>query len=215
MNEIVKAQTNDINAIAAAIANEAMTDATFFKMLKFKHGDYWCDNEQIPLGTEMLAHCASWVKLWVHFEHRRVVEKRFYRFSRQEKAPQRDEIPDNDPATWPPGLDGRPADPWVYQFQLPLEDNNGEVRIFTTGSWGGRSAVADLCTTWARRAGRISPDLPIIKLGKALMPTKNFGEVPRPQFDIVRWENRGAIVEVDQDTIDVAKEDELNDSIPF
>ena len=91
---------------------------------------------------------------------------------------------------------------------------SGEVVIFTTSSVGGRRAVADLCAAYAKRvAKKANCGQPIVKLAKAEMPTKKFGKVPRPQFEIVGWD------ELTGDTNEmpppVTSEDEFEDEIPF
>ena len=173
------------NREAENIVNEASTDAGFQKMLKFKKGDYWCDGEEVPLGTVYLAHCKAWTKTWVHFENRTVVERKVYRVARGEKAPERDQLPNNDESTWPPGPDGKKKqDPWVLQYLLPMENpETGDVQIFVAQSFGGRRAVSELCTQWGRRVVK-NPKAgqPIIKIGKSMMPTKNFGDVPSPRL---------------------------------
>lgn len=211
-NEIQKVPSKNA---AAIIADAAMDDAGFQKMIKFRHGDYWSDEVQIPLGTRMLVHCVGWTKCWIHFEHRQVVERKVYRVLQQENPPTRDELDHNDPSTWPPGPDGRPADPWVYQYLLPLEDDYGEVRIFVASSLGGRRAVSDVCSAWGRRAARDENcGQPFVKLQKTLMPTKNFGDVPRPLFEIVGWDKPGQDM-VEVNTASIEKVDDMNDEIPF
>jgi hypothetical protein len=202
------------NREAENIVSEAQGDTGFQKMLKFKKGDYWCDGEEVPHGTVYLAHCKAWTKTWVHFEDKKVVERKIYRVAQGQKAPERDQLPDNDQSTWPMGPSGKPQDPWVLQYLLPLESQEtGEVQIFVAQSFGGRRAVADICTQWGRRAAKNPKSgQPIIKLAKAAMPTKNWGDVPRPDFQVLGWDDTSLEhKEVDVTTI---KED-LNDDIPF
>ena len=70
------------NREAENIINEAADDTTFQKMLKFKKGDWWCGEDEIPRGTFYLAHCKAWVKSWIHFVKKKVVERRDYRSPR-------------------------------------------------------------------------------------------------------------------------------------
>ena len=86
------------NREAENIINEAQSDAGFQKMLKFKKGDYYCDGEVIPLGTVYLAHCKAWTKTWVFFIDKKVVERKIYRVAPGQKAPDRDQLSDNDKA---------------------------------------------------------------------------------------------------------------------
>jgi hypothetical protein len=132
-----------------------------------------------------------------------------------ERPPEREELDDPDEAKWPEGLDG-PADPWVYQYLLPLENvSSGEVVIFATSSFGGRRAVADLCSAYGKRAKRVTTcGQPIVALATVDMPTKKFGKVPRPHFEIVGWDD-GTADNVEQPPPAVTLGHELNDEIPF
>jgi hypothetical protein len=51
----------------------------------------------------------------------------------------------------------------------------------------------------------------MVKLAKAMMPTKNWGDVPRPDFEVIGWDDTAADKVVDVTTI---KED-MDDEIPF
>jgi hypothetical protein len=213
---------------ARNIGEEAERDAGFQKMLKFKKGTYICDGEEISLGTKLIAHCIGWTKTWVHFVDQKVVDRKVYRVSRGERAPERDQLPDNDQSQWPIGINKLPADPWVYQYLLPMEDQRtGEVRIFVGSSFGGRRAVADLCAAYSRRAVKNkSSGQPIITLQMLLMPTKNFGDVPRPHFEIVGWDDEREMVDdgggpraprepIRTVSEAVLKKQEFDDEIPF
>lgn len=202
------------NKEAENIESEAREDTGFSSMLKFKKGEYYCDGELVPMGTQYLAHCKAWTKTWIHFVDKKVTERKIYRVALGERAVERDELSDNDQGTWPRDPNGKPMDPWVLQYLVPFEDQeSGNVRIFVAQSFGGRRAVGDLCTAWAKRARR-DPKCgqPIIMLAKVNMPTKNWGDVPRPSFEVLAWD----------DTVQVTKEVEVekvkqdfDDEIPF
>ena len=216
MSEVAKIKTNLPATEAENIANAASEDAGFEKMMKFKKGDYWLDNREVPHGTTYIAHAIGWTKTWVHFENGMVVDRKIYRVARGEKPVERDRLDCLDETTWPFGLDGkRRMDPWVYQYLLPMEDpKTNEVCLFVTGSFGGRRAVADVCTAWGRRNVK-NPGCgqPIVKLGKAMMPTKHYGDVPRPNFEIVGWDEMQRVVK-DVDVKELSK-DQFDDAIPF
>ena len=199
---------------AQNIAREAGRETTFQAMIKFKKGDYWCDGDQIPLGTTMIAHAIGWTKVWIKFENRTVVDRRMYRVDRKEICPERSALPDQDASLWPNGLDGRPADPWTLQYLLPLEDpETGEVRIFVGGSSGGRRAVAGLCTAYGRRVLKGLDSQPIIELHSGTFPSPRYGDVICPVFKIVGWDDAAtAQVRVSEATV---KRDEFQDEIPF
>ena len=168
----------------------AKEDAGFDKLLKFKKGEYLIGEELVPLGTEYIAHAVGWTKCWIKFVDGGVVERKTYRVAYGERPPEREDLDDLDRDKWPEGLDGNPADPWVYQYLLPLEHlPSGEVVIFVTSSAGGRRAVADLCSAYAKRVGkRANCGQPIVKLAKAEMPTKKIRQGARPYFEIIGWD---------------------------
>jgi hypothetical protein len=203
------------------IGREAETDTGFQQMIKFKKGEYWSNEEEIALGTRFIAHCLNWTKSWVHFENRTVVERRNFIVAKGQKAPERDEIPDNDPTHWPIGINGKDkADPWVLQYLLPLEDpDTNEVMIFVGSSFGGRRAVGEVCSAYARRAAKQQTGQPIIELQASTFPTRNYGDVDRPLFNIVGWDDGEAQqTELNLDDTDGssdAMKAAMDDEIPF
>jgi hypothetical protein len=216
MNEVEKVLSQDLPAVqeAAAIANAANEDAGFEKLLKFKKGVYTTDANVVEWGTELLAHCVGWTKCWIKFEDGKVIERKMYRVAEGRRPPDREQLDDvqlvgvKDPKT------GLSKDPWVYQYLLPMEDKSGEVMWFVTSSIGGKRAVADLCKSYSRRSQRIGhSEQPVIKLSGAVMPTKMFGDVPRPLFEIIGWDStREGVREVKApDTL----KQEMDDEIPF
>lgn len=220
MNELQTVNANE----AANIANEAMSDAGFLKMIKFKKlGEtavYLCDGEEIELGSQRIAHCVGWTKQWVKFWDNKVAERRIYRVAKGERAPERDELPDYDEESrkkWQIGLNNQPRDPWVLQYLLPLEDpETEEIAIFVTGSFGGRRAVADICSTYARKAQRV-PEVgqPLVRLQKTMMPTRNFGNVARPEFVLIGYSDYTREPRRDVPVEALEQADDMNDEIPF
>ncbi len=216
---MTQSATNDGSLVprgteVANIGSAAQEDAGFDKILKFKKGEYFIGEDKIPLGTDFIAHAIGWTKCWIKFVNGERVQHMAYRVALGEKPPQRESLDDFDESKWPEGLDGKPADPWVYQYLLPLENPaNGEVVIFVTSSFGGRRAVADLCAAYARRTQKVkNAGQPIVKLAKADMPTKKFGKVPRPCFEITGWNETAGDVEI---IPPVSSKDEFRDEIPF
>lgn len=202
---------------ADAILAGAQGDAGFEKMLKFKKGKYIdSDAVEILKGTKYIAHAVGYTKCWIKFLNGEFVAKHLYRVNRKEFPPERDQLDDNDPTKWPIGISGGPSDPWVLQSILPLEDEKGDVLLFVSSSFGGKRAVADVCRAYALRTKRTgTSEQPIVVLKEAIMPTKRFGDVPRPFFEIVGWDttNREGIREVKP--ANESLKDEMNDAIPF
>jgi hypothetical protein len=214
-----KAMSQDMikqNAEVENIQTAAQADSGFEKIAKFKKGHFSVDEEEIPLGTEYIAHARAWAKCWIKFVDGEVKERKMYRVALGEKPPEREELGDQDESNWSDGLDGKPADPWVYQYLLPLENPaNGDVIVFVTSSFGGRRAIADLCSAYVRRAAKAANcGQPIIKLGVTDMPTKKFGKVPRPLFEVDRWDEAGE-VEAMPSTTSPSGIPDMNDTIPF
>jgi hypothetical protein len=200
------------------IANAAREDAGFQKMLKFKKGDYWLDNEEVPLGSVYLAHAKAWAKTWIHFENKLVVERRVYKVALGDRVPERDQIPNNDQSTWPKDPNGKPIDPWALQYLVPFENmENGDVQIFVAQSFGGRRAIGALCTAWAKRVMKNPKSgQPIIKLDVTSFPTKNWGDVKAPLFEIIGWDDTVAgqvVKQIDMEKVKPA--DQFDDEIPF
>ena len=197
------------------IESAARENSNFEKILKFKKGEYSIQEDTIPLGTEYLAHAASWTKCWIKFTDGKVEDRKVYRVALGEKPPEREDLGDLNQDEWPEGLDGKPSDPWVFQFLLPLENiDTGEVVIFVTTSIGGRTAVANLCTAYVKRAKK-APNCgqPVIKLATTEMPTRKFGKVLRPLFEVARWDDTDDIelIEPSPPTL----RGDMDDEIPF
>jgi hypothetical protein len=194
----------------------AQNDAGFEKILKFKKGEYFIGKEEVALGTKYLAHVVGWTKCWIKFVDGEVAQRKLYRVALGEKPPEREDLDDFDnKEIWPEGLDGEPADPWVYQYLLPLENmSNGEVIIFVTSSFGGKRAVAELCDAYAKRTKKTGCGQPIIKLATTVIPTTKYGKVPRPLFEAVGWDEQEATG--DMEVIPPpTSEDDFRDEIPF
>lgn len=158
--------------------------------MKFKKGSYVVDDQTVPLGTEYLLHATAWVKSWTKFIDGAFIERQLYRVALGEQPPEREELDDQDQTTWKPGIDGKPRDPWILQYMVPLEDlSSGDIVVFTTQSAGGQRAVSDICGTYAKRCKRGVFGQPIVKLQSTMMPTRKFGDVQRPLFEVSRWDD--------------------------
>lgn len=199
------------------IQNAAREDAGFEKILKFKKGNYVIGDEDVALGTEYIAHTIAWTKCWIKFTDGEVAERKAYRVAKGEIPPERDELDDLDQDKWPKGLDGSPADPWLFQYLIPFEDPaSGEIVIFAASSFGGRRAVAELCSAYVKRTKKIENcGQPIIKLGVTDMPTKKFGPVPRPEFEVIGWDEAATSGTVEVIAPAAPKSADPDDEIPF
>lgn len=223
---MTETQISTVNTEADNIISAVQEDA-FEKLLKFNKGKYLIGDEVVPLGTEYFAHAAAWTKMWIKFVDGQKPDRKLYRVARGEKAPEREELDDLE-LIGQKDADGKSSDPWVFQYLLPLENiSNGEVVIFVTASIGGQKAVRTLCDTYARRLKKGQYGQPIVQLAADEMPTKNFGKVPCPLFEIVGWDDTGkdslvaaevaATVPVKPTKKVAAKKqhDDMDDAIPY
>lgn len=194
----------------------AQQELSFERLLRFKKGVYEVGGETVPIGSEFLAHTTAWTKCWIKFRDKTVVDRKTYCVARNEKPPQREELDDNDETKWPRDPSGKPTDPWVYQFLLPLENlKTSEVVIFTTSSIGGRIAVGDLTEAYANRAQGGRTGQPIVTLEVAIMPTKNFGPVQRPKFQISGWDDAANTESAPKVHTPEEVDEDMDDRIPF
>jgi hypothetical protein len=132
-----------------------------------------------------------------------------------ESHPLRDDLPDNDEAQWPAGLNGEPSDPWRDTRYLHLIDpNTGADYTFVTDSYGGRRAVSDLKAQIANVRSVHPGAVPIVQLAATMMKTR-FGQKPRPDFKIAAWRGKqeaggnGKVKAVEH------AEADMDDDIPF
>jgi hypothetical protein len=173
------------------IKRAAQEDAGFAKMLKFKKGKYFdSDGNELQLGTEFIAQPRGWSKCWIKFRGGTVKDRKLYRMSDVSVTdiPDRQDLDDKDESTWEPGLDGRPADPWVLQSILPLENpTNGELVLFVASSWGGTRCIGTLVNNWARRVATVDDGVPIVQLDVSEFESKKFGKVAAPAFKVTGY----------------------------
>jgi hypothetical protein len=192
---------------AANILAAAVGPAPF---LKFKKGKYYVNETEVPLGREFLAYCQDWQYGWVKFVDAQIVDRRIGRAADRFQAPERDQLDCTDASQWPTGIDGKPADPWVFHHYLPVEDlETGERLVFVSSSAGGEIAVQTLCNRYARN---IHKGLPTIGLRVGSFNSKKYGATPRPDFPIVAWENDAGTVDV---TPPASLKSDMDDEIPF
>jgi hypothetical protein len=210
-NDVMKTQaTLPANYVEEADALLAATQG-HEKLMKFVKGKYKVVDDEVPLGTQYVAHASQLTYAWTKFVDSKVIDKKYGRAAERWVPPEREDLGDTDQSQWETGLDGKPKDPWCFQHLLPLEHlESGEVVIFTTSSIGGRIATEELVRTYARRVKhKGSRALPIIKLASKDMPTRAYGNVPRPYFEIDGWEDA-----LDGDAKPSVAAD-LNDALPF
>jgi hypothetical protein len=205
----------------ADAANEAAERFIRGKILKFSDWRWTAGKEAEPLehGTRLVA--LGTVAMWVRWEDGKPVEYR----TRQpgQRMPERDELGYDDESAWALGLNDEPQDPWRNTRLVHLVDpQTAEAFTFSTSSWGGRGAVADLGDQIARMR-KVHPDaIPLVELRAAEMLTR-FGRKSKPVFKVVAWQtasggNEPVPVERQipaKEAEQTAARSELDDAIPF
>lgn len=200
---------------------DAAADIGRDKFLFFKKGIYVDSNkEEVALGTEYLAQCTQWQYCWIKFNEGAAPTRMMYNAMLVKTGkllmPRRDALDEQDKSKWGPDLNGNPKDPWIFQHYLPLLTDEDELVIFCTGNaLGGKIAVGELGKIVGQRIMRTGvTSHPQIKLAKTTFPSKKWGRVERPEFQIIGWNDLtggGTYTLVAPEQL----KDEMNDSIPF
>jgi hypothetical protein len=211
------------NDLAIATGNDGWGDAAAENaqrllrgsLLKFSDWTWSKGKEgtEVPKGTRLAA--TGTVRLWQKWEGGKPTDCRIPEVGRG--MPEREELGDLDQDEWKAGLDGRPKDPWqntrlVYLFD-PL---SAEAFTFSTTSWGGRGAVADLADQIQRVRYAHPGATPIVELDAAPMVTK-FGKKSKPVFKVVEWRKNGSLAESDAPQLEHKPQarPDLDDEIGF
>jgi hypothetical protein len=100
-------------------------------------------------------------------------------------APKREELGDDDESLWEVGDDGKPRDPWVFQWLLPMAtvEAEGDLVVFVAQSKGGISAIGSLCGVYGR--SQRNGLLPIVAIKTTSYPHKKYRKVLKPDLPIV------------------------------
>jgi hypothetical protein len=203
-------------------ANEAGERSIRGTLLKFADWRWTAGKEATPIkdGTQLVALATT--AMWVRWENARPAEYRMRQTGK--RLPERDELGHDNEDEWEEGPDGKVQDPWRNTRLVYLVDpHTAEAFTFSTSSWGGRDAVANLGDQISRMRS-VHPDaVPVIELRAAEMPTR-FGRKSKPLFKIIGWrtasgdhpasapaERQISAKQAEQD----AARHEMDDQIPF
>jgi hypothetical protein len=181
------------------------------KLLKFAKGHYESGDDEIKLGTELVAHVDQIARGWVKFADGKLVGQHIAKIAERTRLPERDELGDLDQSKWEADAKGERRDPWVLQWYLPLSDmSSGDVLTFVSASHGGVSAIGKLCSIYGRRRG--TGPLPVIKLAVRSYKHKDYGRIETPDFTVVGWDDPAG---PSLSAAEPSHSDEMSDSIPF
>jgi hypothetical protein len=161
-------------------------------IIKFVKGDYAIGREQedVPLGTKMVAVVTELSWGYLRFEDNRPVREFMGRLADRYTPPRVHELPLRDKSQWEVDDRGQPRDPYQPTNELPMVNvETGEVCLFTTQSQGGKSAVGEIAKAYGARMAAHPNELPVIKLDahKYQHSDRSIGWVKVPKFTIVGW----------------------------
>jgi hypothetical protein len=195
------------------VAREMQTSGELGRLLKFTKGHYTIGDDEVSVGAEMIAHVNQLAHGWVKFKDSKVVDQQIGKPAEGFKMPFREELDDQDEASWERDATGRPRDPWSQQYYLPMENaETGDVAVFVTGSHGGRGALGKLINCYARNAKN---GLPIIKLAVASYKHRTYGRIETPDFPIIGWTGGPPLAPGGELEPAGASSNDLDDDIPF
>ena len=186
----------------------------FGRLLKFVKGKWETGDDSVPDGTEFVAHVDQLARGWVRFEDGKVTDRRIGKVADGFIPPKRDELPDNDPTKWvDKDTSGKPRDPWVVQWLLPLISvEAGDLVTFVTGSRGGIDAVRKLCRIYGHKhRGRL---LPIVALRTRSYKHSLYGRIETPDLPVVGWEGEQTAIPT-LSRADIAADPDSDSQIPF
>jgi hypothetical protein len=194
-----------------AMPTEAPQGVIVGSILKFRKGEFGTNRgaTALPPGTELIARDVS--EAWVRFDNGALVETIVR--SPDRPFPSRSELGHLDRAKWPPGPDGKPADPWSHQFyMLFFNPETMEDLTFITSTSGGERAVRQLSRQidYRREISGVPDLLARVELAVSRWSSKKYGVILSPDFPIQGW--------VDSDlrpAPDLKLADEIDDSVAF
>ena len=160
-------------------------------LLRFIRGYYFlgADNEQIAVGSIFAANVTDLSWGWLHWEDRKVTDRRLVAMVSGRQPAPRDELGHLDPDRWDQDDRGQPVDPWRRTFELPLREMTGAMRevVFTGGSRGVEGALRALLKVYCENANRGPFSVPVIRLDVGKYTHRTFGVVKVPELPVARW----------------------------
>jgi len=156
--------------------------------LKFHKGQWFCGDDEIPLGTQYLAEMDQLARGWVRWHEGKPVEYRLDFVRDGKKIANREDLGFTDESEWEQDEKGKPKDPWQKQSFLPLlhlETVENFVWVFS--SLGSERAAQKLSLAYWKRG---LSHLPIVSLQAGSYRHDTFGRIDTPILKIERWQDR-------------------------
>jgi hypothetical protein len=175
------------------------------------------EGTEVKDGTKLIA--LGTVRAWVKWVGGKPAKYKIPEAGRS--MPEREDLGDLNEDDWEAGVDGEPKDPWQNTRFVHLVDPlSAEIFTFSTSSWGGRGAVADLAEQIQRVRYANPGAVPVVELTAHPMITK-FGKKSKPCFKVVDWRKGGSLAESELQLEDQNNKKspqqarDLDDEIPF
>jgi hypothetical protein len=161
----------------------------FTKFGEYRAGKY---DDEIKLGTHVVAYMNSLCTGWTLWENNRPIEQIMGPVGEGFVPPRRDTLGHRDQSQWTSFDSGEPKDPWAFTNTIVLIDRAGpEPRFYTfsTSSKGGVGALALLALQYGEHMRQKPGEYPIIELDRDSYQhsNRNYGEIRVPVFEIVGW----------------------------
>ena len=196
------------------------------QLMKFSKGDYLYgkDNDEIPIGTRMIANMDQLLVGWIKWQDSKPVEQVMGLVVEGFKPMKANELPDRDETEWETDDKGKPRDPWQKTFYLlmkeldadgkPLEGDDG-LYTFTTSSVGGKDAISELCARYGKWMRTYPGKFPIITLQKDKYqhPDRQLGIIKTPKFEFNH--KKDWIAKEEFGNIDGGPDESEGEEVPF
>jgi hypothetical protein len=155
-------------------------------------GDWLAGRDKVVVsaGTKMLVVVTTALRGHVKFGDHGIVAAEVGLVSDNYLTKHRAALGDNDESEWAVGRDGKPRDPWTMYCSVQMVEMtppHGDA-TFTSTSWGGKLALQDLCGQYGRNRHLYPGGFPVVELVRKSRPSKLYGSIPGPGFEIVGWQ---------------------------
>jgi len=174
---------------AEEYGDEAFQSNIVGDLLKFNKGEWLAgqDEEEIPLGTELVAAVHILQSGWMRWEDSKPVEIIMGMRSEGFRPPPRESLGHTDKSQWGE-LNGKIIDPWRRTDTLLLADpQTGRIFTFSPASDGGLQAIKGLMREYGPHM-RINPnDIPVVTLGSTWYKHPEYGKTYKPTLEVTDW----------------------------
>jgi hypothetical protein len=172
---------------AAAERLEALArSASNVTMIKYNSGNWTISDVPVPPDTKFVIYPDQVLHSWTHFADNKVVSEFSAIVAEDEegdvelrivKGQAREDLGYDDQTKWELDSSGKPRDPLVYSFALPMMNaETGAVVVFKIASVGGMSAIAGQVASFTRNRHL---GYPIVTVSTGSYKNKKHGGYPR------------------------------------